>query len=178
MTANQPHILTADEKRRFACSPVAVVVFIVNEREEILLLAHPKRDGGWEVINGGLEAGETILEGALRETREEAGAGIQVRPLGTVHAWTFHYDKEVEHMISLGFLMAYEGGAVEPGDDMAGSAYRWWRVEELEDPDVRLIVPPGQKWLVRRAVELYRLWKAQDVELQPELSPAPAIKAK
>jgi ADP-ribose pyrophosphatase YjhB (NUDIX family) len=169
MTSNQPKILAANGKRQFACSPAAVLVFIVNEKEEILLLAHPKRAGGWEVINGALEAGETILEGALREMREEVGPGIHARPLGTVHASSFHYDTAVEYMLSLGFLMAYEGGAIEPGDDMAGSAYRWWSVEALEAENVQLIVPPGEKWLFRRAVELYRLWKDDEVELQPRL---------
>jgi 8-oxo-dGTP pyrophosphatase MutT (NUDIX family) len=168
MTTNQPYILAADGRRRFACSPVGILVFVVNEREEILLLAHPKRGGGWEVINGAMEAGETILEGALREMREEAGEGIQVRPLGTVHASSFHYDENVKYMLSLGYLMAYEGGAVEPGNDMAGSTYRWWSIEELENEDVHLIVPAEQEWLMKRAVELYRLWKEQDVELQPE----------
>ena len=168
MTSNQPHILAADGKRRFACSPVGILVFVVNEREEILLLAHPKRKGGWEVINGALEAGETILEGALRETREEAGERLRVRPLGTVHASSFHYDENVKYMLSLGYLMAYEGGPVEPGDDMAGSAYRWWSIDELESKDVHLIVPEGQEWLMARAVELYRLWQERDVELQPE----------
>jgi 8-oxo-dGTP diphosphatase len=166
----QPHIMTADGRRQFACSPVAILVFIVNEREEVLLLSHPKRRDGWEVVNGALEAGETLLEGALRETREEAGEGVRVRPLGTVHVSSFHYDEKVAYMLSLGYLMAYEGGAVEPGSDMAGSLYRWWSVGELEEKGVRLIVPPGQMWLIKRAVELYRLWREREVELQPELS--------
>lgn len=178
MSGNQPYVLAANGKRRFACSPAAILVFIVNEREEILLLAHPKRGGRWEVVNGALEAGETVLEGALRETREEAGAGVRVRPLGTVHVSSFHYDEDVEYVLSLGYLMAYEGGAVEPGDDMAGSAYRWWSVEELENPDVHLVVPAGQKWLLGRAVELYRLWKEQEVELQPALFHPREVKPK
>jgi 8-oxo-dGTP diphosphatase len=142
---------------------------MVNDREEVLLHSHPKRQGGWEMVNGALEAGETLLEGALRETREEVGAGVRVRPLGTVHVSSFHYDESVEYMLSVSYLMAYEGGEIEPGSDMAGSAYRWWSLAELEEGAVRLIVPPGQKWLLERAVELYRLWRERDVELQPEL---------
>jgi 8-oxo-dGTP diphosphatase len=172
MIDTQPHVLTADRRRRFACSPVAILVFVVNEREEALLLSHPERQGGWEVVNGALEAGETVLEGALRETREEAGPGVRVRPLGTVHVSSFHYDEQVEYMLSLGYLMAYDGGEIEPGSDMAGSAYRWWGLAELEEDDVHLIVPPGQKWLLERAVELYRLWRGREVDLQPEPSRA------
>ncbi len=178
MPGQQPYITTANGKRQFACSPAAILVFIVNENEEVLLLAHPRRNGGWEVINGALEAGETVLEGALRETREEAGEQLRVRPLGMVHVATFHYDASVEYMLSLGYLMAYEGGKVEPGDDMAGSEYRWWSVKELMGKDVRLIAPPDQKWWLQRAVELYRLWKEQKVELQPKLFYPRQVKAK
>ena len=71
---------------------------------------------------------------------------------------------------SLCYLLAYVGGQVQTGDDMAGSRFRWWSLEELADESVRVIVPPDQKWLVRRAVELYRLWKGQDVELEPDPS--------
>ena len=48
---------------------------IINDREEILLLAHPELGGGWQVVNGALEAGETALEGVLREISDEAGDG-------------------------------------------------------------------------------------------------------
>jgi 8-oxo-dGTP pyrophosphatase MutT (NUDIX family) len=163
MSSQQPHVTTVDGKRRFACSPVAVLVFILNEREEVLLLAHPKREGGWEVVNGALEAGETVLEAALRETREEAGTDIRIHPLGTVHVSTFHYDERVRYMLSVGVLMAYEDGEVRPGDDMEGSEYRWWSLEELADEEVRIIIPPDGKWLIGRAVDLYRLWKEEVV---------------
>jgi 8-oxo-dGTP pyrophosphatase MutT (NUDIX family) len=168
----QPYVTTVDEKRSFACFPAAVLVLIVNEKEEILLLSHPERKGRWEVVNGAMEAGETVLEGALREAREEIGENARIRPLGVVHASTFHYDEAVQYMLSLCYLMAYEGGAIRPGDDMRGSEHRWWSLGELAEKSVRLIVPPGQKWLVGRAVELYRLWKEQDVALYPGLDPS------
>jgi 8-oxo-dGTP pyrophosphatase MutT (NUDIX family) len=172
MSNSQPHITTVDGKRSFACFPAAVLVFVVNEREEVLLLSHPQRKGRWEVVNGALEAGETVLEGALREAREEIGEDVRVRPLGAFHASTFHYDEAVQYVLSLCYLMAYEGGGIRPGDDMLGSEYRWWSLGDLADGSVQLIVPPRQKWLVERAVELYRLWKEQHVELYPGLDPS------
>lgn len=153
----QPTITTVDGKRRFACAPVAVLAIILNRQEEILLLSHPQREGAWEVVNGALEANETVLEAALRETREETGADVRVRPLGTVHVTAFHYDERVRYMLSIAYLLAYEGGEIQPGDDMAGSDYHWWALDKLLSPDVNLIVPP-EKWLVERAVGLYRLW--------------------
>ena len=63
-------------------------------------------------------SGRDLLEAALREVREEAGHHVRVRPLGVVHASTFEYDARVRRMISVVFLMAHEGGAAVPGDDM------------------------------------------------------------
>lgn len=155
----QPSIMTADGRRTFACSPAAVIGFIVNENEEILFLSSPKRPGWWENINGALDAGESVLEGVLRETREEAGPEIVVRPLGTLHVSTYHYDESVMFMLSLSYLLAYEGGRVIPGDDMVGSEFRWLSFEEITGGDYQILPPANQPWLIYRAIELYRLWR-------------------
>jgi ADP-ribose pyrophosphatase YjhB (NUDIX family) len=52
--------------RPFACVPAALLVFVINEQEEFLLLRHPQRPAG-RVVNGALEANETLADGALRE---------------------------------------------------------------------------------------------------------------
>ena len=177
MPGQQPYITTASGKRQFACSPVAVMVFLVNKQEQVLLLAHPDREGGWEPVSGGLEAGETVLDGALREMREEVGEEVRAQPLGIVHVWNFHYDENVRYMISVGYLMAYEGGEIHPGDDMAGSRYRWWGLDEMKAEKVKVLVPPEGRWF-DRAVELYRLWRGREMELQPDLSGSAAKKPK
>ncbi|NIM94995.1 MAG: NUDIX domain-containing protein [Anaerolineales bacterium] len=168
MTNPQPQVQTVDGKRSFTCFPVAILVFIINEQEEFLLLSHPERGGKWEVVSGGLESNETLLEGALRETREEAGSSIRVRPLGTVHAFTFHYDEDVRFTLSISYLMAYEGGEIQPGGDMEGSSYRWFSLEDLSFEDIELILPV-RKWITQRAIELYRLFKQQRIDLEPSL---------
>ena len=71
-------------------------------------------------------------------------------------------------MISLCYLMAYEGGQIHPGDDMRGSKFQWWSLDELGDERVKVLVPRDQKWLIRRSIELYRLWKDQAVNLEPD----------
>ena len=75
MSPDHPPEISTSGGRVFATHPAAVVVAIVNEREELLLLESPRRPGWWEPVNGAVEAGETLLEAALREVREEAGAG-------------------------------------------------------------------------------------------------------
>jgi ADP-ribose pyrophosphatase YjhB (NUDIX family) len=157
-------VITTTTGRRLACSPAGVCGIVVDAQERVLLLRHPDSNGAWEVVNGALEAGETLLAGALREVGEEAGAQLQVRPLGLVHAYTFRYDEVAAFMISLFFLFEHLGGSVEPGDDMAGSEYRWWSVDELRAERPLLVVPGNdQLWLLERAVELFRLWRGVDL---------------
>ncbi len=114
--SNQQPIVTTDgpHQRRFVTSAVAVQAIIINQSEEILLLSSPSRKQGWQLVSGALEAGETLLNGTLREVYEELGTNIQVRPLGTVHVETFHYDKRVQYMLGTYYLFAYQGGEVIP----------------------------------------------------------------
>jgi hypothetical protein len=70
-------------------------------------------------------------------------------------------------MLSIAYLFAYESGEIQPGDDMEGSEYRWFGLDEIASEDFELIIPPGEKWLLARAVDLYRLWNQDDVANQP-----------
>ncbi len=157
--------------RQFETHPAAVVVPIVTRREELLLLESPRRPGWWEPVNGAVDARETLLDAALREVREEVGPDLRVRPLGVVHASTFAYDAQVTHMISVTYLMAYEGGVPQPDDDMRGSRLQWATLDEIEAQALRMVPPLDQAWLRRRTLELFRLWKsAGDVPLQHSLT--------
>ena len=171
MSADQPPTISTSGGRVFATHPAAVVVAIVNAREELLLLESPRRPGWWEPVNGAVEAGETLLEAALREVREETGPGVHVRQLCVVHASTFAYDALVTCVISVTFLMAYEEGEVVPGDDMRGSRVRWATGHEIESEQLRLVPPLDEPWLRERTIDLYRLWQAApDLPLQAPLS--------
>jgi GrpB-like predicted nucleotidyltransferase (UPF0157 family) len=74
-------------------------------------------------------------------------------------------------MISIVYLMAHEGGAVIPGNDMRGSRVRWATLSVIESDGLRLLPPLDQAWLRLRTVELFRLWElSQAVVLQGHLS--------
>ncbi|HET9907111.1 MAG TPA: NUDIX hydrolase [Anaerolineales bacterium] len=109
---------------------MAIQAIIINQDQQVLLLSSPTRKQGWQVVSGALKAGETLLAGTLREVYEELGKNIQVRPLGTVHIETFHYDEQVRFMVSSYYLFAYQGGRIIPGDDMKGSKHRWWSMKK------------------------------------------------
>ena len=154
----QPELVAANG-RRFAGFAAAVLVFIMNDDRRVLLLRSPRRSRGWEIVNGGLEAGETLLDGVAREVAEEAGPDVRIDVLGTAHAMTWHYDDEVPHMISTFFVARHLGGEVMPGDDMAGSEVRWATLEEVRalvaagEPTV-----PGELEIFERAFAVAELW--------------------
>jgi ADP-ribose pyrophosphatase YjhB (NUDIX family) len=148
--------------RQFACFPVAILVFLVNEEEELLMLSHPERRDQWEIVKGAVDAGETIQEAAFRETHEEVGPDVRVRSLGTVHTATVWHDECVGPAISVFYLMSYQGGEIKPGDDMSGSQFRWSNLEDMRNESIKMAVP-REKWIVRRAIELYRLWKDSEM---------------
>lgn len=166
----QPIIYSGPPRHRsFITTPIALQAIIVNKQEEFLLLNSPTRRQGWQVVSGAIEAGETILAGTLREVGEELGEGIQVRPLGIVHAETFHYDDQVRFMASTYYLMAYEGGEIVPGDDMIGSEFRWWSLEALNEEGL-LFHASLKLWLMHRSLDLFRLWRDEaELPLQPLL---------
>ena len=171
MEPGRPHTIATSSGRSFATFPAAVVVPVVNRREELLLLESPRRPGWWEPVNGAVDDGETLLEAALREVREEAGSDLCVRPLGVVHASTFAYDAHVQRMISVLYLMAHEGGTVLPGDDMHGSRIRWAPLDTIDSDGLRLLPPLDQPWLRRRTLDLFRLYQPEPVvPLQEPLS--------
>ncbi|PWU20814.1 MAG: hypothetical protein C5B48_12035 [Candidatus Rokuibacteriota bacterium] len=126
---------------------------------EFLLLESQRRQGSWEPVNGAVDEGESLLEAALRDVREEAGPDLRVRPLGVVHASTFTYDDRVPRMISVVYLMAHEGGEAVPGDDMRGSRVRWATLSAIESEGLRLLSPLDHAWLRRRTFDLFRLWE-------------------
>ncbi len=155
-------VVTAKNGRTFSCFPAAILVIVVNARGEVLLFS--KSSGAWEVIAGGMESGENVLEAALRELGEEAGANLSVQPVGVVHAHTFAYDEAVPNMISICYAMRYLGGDIRVGDDMQGATYAWRNLASIGASELR--IPKAQKWILERAVGLVASEGNSDVPLQ------------
>lgn len=169
--SGQPIIVgDAPRQREFACSAVALQAYVVNDRGEIAMLSSPRRNQPreWQVVSGAMEAAESLLAGAQRETHEELGDALQIRPLGVFHAATFHYDSLVRYVVSIHYLFAYEGGPLVPGDDMADAEARWWAPEALVAAG-ELLHPSTHLDLLRRAVQVYPLWKEGEIVLQRPL---------
>lgn len=55
---------------------VSAAIIVFNEQGEILLIKGPRR--GWEMPGGQVEEGESLIDAAVRETKEESGIDIEV----------------------------------------------------------------------------------------------------
>ncbi|WP_242057417.1 NUDIX hydrolase [Pseudalkalibacillus hwajinpoensis] len=55
---------------------VSAASVILNEDNEMLLIKGPRR--GWEMPGGQVEEGESLIDAAVREAKEESGADIEV----------------------------------------------------------------------------------------------------
>src|SRR5210317_871690 len=99
-----------------------ILLFQRTEGELRVLLAHPggpfragKDDGAWSIPKGLPEQGETALETARREFREETGFAVEGRfiPLGElkqpggkiIHAWALEHDLDVTRIHSNTFSL-------------------------------------------------------------------------
>ena len=145
----------AGNGRQFSCYAVGVDVYLIDAQERFLLLRHPETRN-YEVVNGGVEAGESLAEAALREVGEEAGPAVEARLLAPFDAGTHVYFGMP--LISVGYVAEYVRGEVVPGDDMAGSDVLWATADEIEAQGLHLGIPEESE-AFRRALDVARLWR-------------------
>ncbi len=106
-------------KFRVACSALI-------ERGGEYLLARRRDIGLWNLPGGGLEAGETVDDGLVREVKEEIGVAIRVVRLVGV------YSKPQKNEVVLTFLCKLATDQ-EPATSDEISEIGWFRPDHLPD---------------------------------------------
>lgn len=130
----ESRVPAGDDRPRFVCPACGLVhyqnpkmvVGCVPEWEDRILLcrrAIEPRHGWWTIPAGYLENGETLLEGARRETLEEAGARVEDLELYTV------FDLIQIHQIYLIFRGRLADTGFAPGPESLET--RLFREEEI-----------------------------------------------
>ncbi|WJV20614.1 NUDIX hydrolase [Rossellomorea marisflavi] len=116
--------------------PVHIVAaggFVTNEKDEILLVK-TRRDGHWVFPGGQIEVGENLIDGVIREVKEESGMDVTVSHLVGVFSNTATYEghsgvKIVPSKVMFDFVCELVGGEFNTSDET--SDVRWVRKEDV-----------------------------------------------
>jgi 8-oxo-dGTP pyrophosphatase MutT (NUDIX family) len=126
------------------------VVVRTNGGTQICLI-RPTGRTVWGLPKGGIEAGETAPQAAVREVSEETGIqGVVDAELGAID-YTFYSREEGGriHKTVHYFLMHATGGDTANHDHEVSEA-RWVRLKEA----LRLMTYPNEREMVRRAADV------------------------
>ena len=94
---------------------LVVGCLVRNANDEVLLIRNHKR--GWEIPQGRVEEGESLIDALHREVREEAGVEIELGPLAAV--WS---KVTLPSAVIFTFLGRYRSGDLAPtGDSVEAS---------------------------------------------------------
>lgn len=118
--------------------PVSVLVVIHTPDLEVLLLERAAHPGYWQSVTGSREDGETLIDTACREVREETGIDAERYHLvdwqltnryEIFREWRHRYAPDVTHNTEHVFALTVPGRlpvTLAPGEHLA---YRWlpWR---------------------------------------------------
>ena len=122
---------------------VAVTAAVRNHRGELLLIERTD-NGLWALPGGGQDLGESVVEAAQREVREETGIDVQITGLSGIYSDPRHviaYDNgEVRQEFSLCFHATLVGGELRSSSESREA--RWISPDSLQDlkihPSMRL----------------------------------------
>jgi 8-oxo-dGTP pyrophosphatase MutT (NUDIX family) len=126
---------------------------VVVRKGEVLVIVPTRRAAdGSHVLGlpkGHLDDGETILQAAIREVREETGVEVElVQELGEVRYWYVRDRRKVAKSVHF-FLFGYRGGDPADHDEEVLEA-RWMGLAEAQ----KALTYAGEREMVGRALAI------------------------
>jgi 8-oxo-dGTP pyrophosphatase MutT (NUDIX family) len=124
----------------------AVRVVVIDSGERVLLLhthdpTYPELGTWWELPGGGIDPGETSVETAIRELREETGIIVAPDAVGppTWHrdaSFRYRGERRLQHETVLAVRLPGPGPAVDGSqrvgfEDEDYFGYRWWAITDI-----------------------------------------------
>jgi ADP-ribose pyrophosphatase YjhB (NUDIX family) len=124
----------ASDDRHYPSRPVVGVGVVIWRKDKVLLIrrGQPPRKNEWSLPGGMQHLGETIMEAAVREAREETG--LDIMPLGIITALdavTRDKKGEIEyHFTIIEVAAECRDGKPKAADD--AKELRWAALDEIE----------------------------------------------
>lgn len=113
--------------------PIVGIGVVVLRDKEVLLIrrARPPRKGQWSLPGGAQKTGESVVQAAAREVREETGVEIEVRGLlDVIDSIQQDPDGRVRYHYTLVDVYAEWLGGEAVADGDAAEA-RWWLISDI-----------------------------------------------
>lgn len=127
-------------------------VLVVDESDRLLMLSGFDAEQDvtrWYVVGGGVQPGETHVEAALRDVREETGlSGVTLGPeVWSGRPWVAVWDGVTDEVRQRYFLLRtpafdIDTSGFEAYERSQVTGHRWWTVEGLQATD-DLLRPDG-----------------------------------
>ena len=110
---------------------VVVGCFILNDKNEILLVKSYKWPGKWVVMGGHIEWGEKIAEAVIREVKEELGLTVKfdhvIETVEFVLDPSFHAEK---HFVALQSMCHVVGDSTLKLDNDEIQEAKWFSIKD------------------------------------------------
>ena len=152
-------------KREFPETPLVGVGAVVVDAGRVLLVRRGREPlkGKWSLPGGLLELGESLLEGVIREVREETGLAVEpvelIELLDRVHR---ENGRVRYHYVIADYLCRVTGGALQAASD--ADAVRWVERSEWNSHSA-LVLDPITVHVIEKGWQLANALNAESREV-------------